>query len=140
MKGFLSSVLGVAILLLILKIYTAWIDTSELDLSFSSYIKTINDVYKRAELEDRVYDFLIDNALHCKTLLATGKISLDACQESINRKFTDLLSSNNIVQSCDNPLTVVLTPTSLKVVISCPVEGNIGEALFKIPVGAGVEV
>jgi hypothetical protein len=137
MRGFLSSLLAVVIILLLSQLYVAWVDTSSINRSFRSYTVMIRDVYKRAQAEDEIYDVLKRNVLLCKTLLTAGG-DVEECALLVNRSFLDVLSKYNIVPSCPIPVAVVVYPASVSLIVTCPIEGNIGSALFRLPRGAEV--
>lgn len=136
MRAFLSSVVGAAMLILLLYLYIAWYNLKDLDYSFSSYVKMNHDVYRRAELENAVYNLLKKELVVCDALLARGG-DLKDCSTLANDSLRALFLSYGIVPPPGDIVEPVLKPDIHFVVVK-EVKGSIGDAEYKLPLGAEV--
>ncbi len=123
-------------LILLLYLYIAWFNLKDLDTSFSNYVKMNHDVYRRAELENAVYNLLKEEIVVCDALLSRGG-DLKDCSNLVNNSLRTLLVSYGIVPPSGVIVEPVLKP-DLHLVVVKEVKGSIGDAEYRLPLGAEV--
>ena len=138
MRGFLSAVLGLAMLLIILPSYKAWMNTKDLYSGVPAYMKMLDDSYRRSDLERDVYTTMKDVALFC----STGTMDLHQCQVYANNKVVGLLTrwSDYVELEYNLPLVAVLPEgNTMAVRLVSPIKGRSGWAQIDIPAGSEVK-
>ena len=139
MRGFLSSVLGGALVLLFISLYGVWLSTSDLYSVVPTYMKLLDDVYVRSDLERSIYV----NVRESLGLCIAGELSPSECTALSNARLILLLERwRGIVEKlsyCPEPIVYVPDPgPALRFV--CTVRGRVGYAEIDIPAGVEVKV
>ncbi len=129
--------LGGALVLLLLPLYTVWLSTSDLHSAIPTYMKLLDDVYVRSDFERSVYVSVRGSLGLC----ITAELSPSECTALANTRLVALLERwRGIVEDldyCPEPLAYIPDPKpALRFV--CTVRGRVGFAEVRIPFGAEV--
>ncbi len=133
MRGFVTSALGVVLLLLLFHSYSAWNGVKDLDRANTEYILLLKDVEQRTLLENQLYRGLKSHILTCLTELSSGSADVVLCNDRIESYVLTFAALNGLY-TCPHP--VVFVPPKVRFV--CDVVGEVGRAKFLIPSGAEV--
>ena len=132
MKAYLSSILGVFLIFLLFRVYLSWASVSDLDHSFFSYIKAVEQRKVRSILELKLYRALSQVLHYCNTLPGEQR-DLEICNEMFNHTVLSFSRTYGL-HTCSLP--VVYVPPVLRFV--CSVAGKVDGVRFLIPRGAEV--
>lgn len=138
MRGFLSAVLGLAMLLILLPSYKAWMSTRDLYSGVPAYMKMLDDSYRRSDLERDIYTTMGSIAQVC----SLGRMDLHQCQAYANGIMVGLLTrwSDYVELEYNLPLVAVLPEgNSMVVRLVSPIRGRSGWAQIDIPAGSEVK-